>query len=121
MESPLSPVIANFFIDQFEKKAIDAFDSTPTVWLRFVDDTFVTWRPERDRLNLFLDYINAQHPSIKFTMETEQEQRIVFLDVPVERRGIRLTHEEYRKPIHTDRYLYTLSNHQVKSGELSTL
>ncbi|XP_074029268.1 uncharacterized protein [Leptinotarsa decemlineata] len=123
MGSPPSSVIANFFMEQFEKKAIDAFDFKPTIWLRYVDDPFVIFRLGRDRLNLFLDHVNAQYPSIKFTMETEQEQRIAFLDVRVERRGTRLTHKLYRKPAHTDRYLHALLNphSSQKRGIINTL
>nr|XP_023022390.1 uncharacterized protein LOC111510687 [Leptinotarsa decemlineata] len=111
MGSLLSPVIANLFMEKFEKKAMDTFDFKTTFWLRYVDDTFVIWRHWRNRLNLFLDHINAQHPSIKFTIATEQEQLIDFLDVLVERRGMKLTHIVYRKLTYTDRYQHALLNH----------
>ncbi|XP_074039519.1 uncharacterized protein [Leptinotarsa decemlineata] len=120
MESLLSPVITNFFMEKFEKKGIYAFDFKRTIWLRYVDDTFVIWRDGRDRLKLFLDHMNAQHPS---TMETEQEQRIAYLDVLVERRGKRMTHKVYRISTHTDGYLHALSNHNPsqKRGIINTV
>ncbi|XP_074026208.1 uncharacterized protein [Leptinotarsa decemlineata] len=62
MGSPLIPVIDNFFMEQFEK-AIKGFRFRATIWLRYVDATFVIWSYGRDRLNLFLDQINAS----KFT------------------------------------------------------
>ena len=34
---------------------------------------------------LFLDYLNSQHPNIKFTHETERKDRISFRDVCVTR------------------------------------
>jgi len=43
MESPLSPVIANFFMEDFAKKAIEQVTYKPVRWFRYVDDTFVIW------------------------------------------------------------------------------
>ncbi|XP_074038815.1 uncharacterized protein [Leptinotarsa decemlineata] len=123
MGSPLSPVIANYFMERYEGKAIETFELKPTLWLRYVDDTFVIWKHGRNTLNRFLDHLNAQHSSIEFTMEIEQYQRIAFLDVLVVRCGTRLTHKVYRKPTNTDRYLHALSNHHPsqKRGVISTL
>ena len=33
MGSPLSPVIANFYVEHFEKQALASAPFTPTVWL----------------------------------------------------------------------------------------
>jgi retron-type reverse transcriptase len=41
MGSPLSPVIANFFMEDFEKKAIEQATHKPVCWFRYVDDTFI--------------------------------------------------------------------------------
>ena len=42
-EGPLSPVIANFFMEDFEEKALNQATLKPTCWYRYVDDTFVIW------------------------------------------------------------------------------
>ena len=39
MGSPHSPVIANFFMEDFEKKAIEQATHKPVCWFRYVDDT----------------------------------------------------------------------------------
>jgi retron-type reverse transcriptase len=41
MGSPLSLVIANLFMEYFEKKAIGQATYKPVCWFRYVDDTFV--------------------------------------------------------------------------------
>jgi hypothetical protein len=41
MGSPLSPVIANFFVEDFEKKPIEQAAHKPMYWFRCVDYTFV--------------------------------------------------------------------------------
>ena len=43
MGSPLSPVIANFFMEDFEKRAIEQATHNPVCWFRYTDDTFVIW------------------------------------------------------------------------------
>eukprot|EP00253_Pinus_taeda_P009010 PITA_09010 len=41
--SPLSPIVANLFMEYFEKKALDSYPLKPAWWKRFVDDTNIKW------------------------------------------------------------------------------
>ena len=43
MGSPLSPVIAELFMEEFELDTIENDDLRPNLWLCYVDDTFVVW------------------------------------------------------------------------------
>lgn len=101
MGSPISPVIANIFMRDFEEKAIDGAALKPKLWLRYVDDTFVIWPHGRDTLDSFLAYLNAQHRDIKFTMKVESHNQLPFLDLMVKKQqngGI--SHTVYRKHPH---------------------
>ncbi|XP_060520792.1 uncharacterized protein LOC132698616 [Cylas formicarius] len=124
MGSPLSPVIANFFMEKFEQQALNTAQKKPKCWFRYVDDTFVIWSHGEKELQIFLAHLNSINNKIKFTMETEKDGRLAFLDVQVERRpNGKLGHKVYRKPTHTERYLNKLSNHhpRQKMGVIKTL
>ena len=117
MGSPVSAVIANLYMETFEEQAIESAPSKPKIWKHYVDDTFTIL--DRDRVDSFLQHLNSQQPTIRFTMETENDNKIAFLDASVSREPDgRLTTSVYRKPTHTDQYLAYDSHHpqSVKRG-----
>jgi len=85
MGSPLSPVIANFYMEDFEMKAIEKATNKPDCWYRYVDDTFVIWSHGKEKLMDFLKHLNGIHNNIQFTMEIEREGHLPFLDIDVNR------------------------------------
>ena len=56
MGSPISPIVTNLYMEDFEKKAISSSPHTPLFWRRFVDDTFTIIETAHKRS--FLDNIN---------------------------------------------------------------
>ena len=124
MGSPLSPIVANLYMEAFEKSAIDAFPLKPKWWKRFVDDTNINWPHGRESLIEFLGHLNSRSDHIKFTMEVEEDNHIPFLDVLITKRNDgTLGHQVYRKKTHTDRYLHVDSHHlpSQKIGVINTL
>ena len=123
MGNPLSPVVANIYMEHFEELALESAESKPATWLRYVDDTFVIWNKGRDKLLDFLEHLNSIRPSIQFTMELEEDRKLPFLDVMVTRRDDRLSTSVYRKQTHTDRYIHFSSSHhdKVKRGVIQCL
>ena len=113
MGSPINPFIANLFMEESEVKALSSAPSTPNLWLRFVDDTFVIQEAE-DSLQ-FSQYINTQEQHLQFTMEEpDQDGSLPFLDTWTTPgpNNILLT-TVFRKPTHTDQYLHWDSNHFI--------
>ena len=53
----------------------------PRIWKRYVDDTFTIL--DRKNVDDFLQNLNNQQPSIRFTMETEKDNKLAFLDTAV--------------------------------------
>ena len=79
MGSPLSPIVANIIMEQFEKEALETAPHPPSLWKRFVDDTFVIL--EAKYKDEFFHHINSLDSNIKFTAETSKtDGSIPFLD-----------------------------------------
>ena len=114
MGSPLSPVVANIFMESFEEQALHSYQVKPKMWVRYVDDTFTVWPHGTTMLESFHNHLNQQHPNIQFTREEESEGRIAFLDVLMERKGSKTPTSVYRKPTHTDRYINFNSHHHPR-------
>jgi hypothetical protein len=81
MGSSLSLVVANIFMEHFESLALNNFHLKPKCWFQFVDDTFVIWPHGHSNLISFFNHLNSLSPHIQFTMETQKDNSIPFLDV----------------------------------------
>jgi len=71
MGSPVSVVIANLYMEIFEEQAIESAPYKPKIRKHYVDDTFTIL--DRDRVDVFLQHLNSQQPSIHFTRDREQQ------------------------------------------------
>ena len=115
MGSPVSPIVANLYMEYLEQKALSTAPNPPRFWHRFVDDTFVIHK-EANKQG-FLQHINSVDPAIRFTVEDNKEDgSIPFLDTTVkpEADGA-LSITVYRKPTHTDQYLQWDSHHHLSA------
>ena len=113
MGSPLSPIVANLYMEHFEARALETTPHLPSLWKRFVDETFViletAYREE------FFQHLNGIEEKIQFTAEnTRADGSLPFLDtlVTVEEDGS-LSTSIYRKPTHTNQYLQWDSHHSI--------
>ena len=82
MGSPVSPIVANLYMEYLEQKALSTAPHPPKFWGRYVDDTFVIHK-EANKQG-FLQHINSVDPAIRFTVEDNKEDgSIPFLDTIV--------------------------------------
>ncbi|XP_070000745.1 uncharacterized protein [Penaeus vannamei] len=88
--SPHSPCYANTFLCHHEQARLPAnFKLITATWMILFNDP--------SHINPFLSYLNSQHPNIKFTCETEQNNKS-YLDSSITFRNNCLITSIYRKP-----------------------
>jgi predicted GIY-YIG superfamily endonuclease len=124
MGSPLSPLVANFFMEDLEEEAIKTATLKPKYWGRYVDDVICVWPHGEEELEIFFDHLNKINQKIKFTMEKEINKKLPYLDLLLENKlDGTLGHSVYRKITNTNRYLHASSHHTPaqKIGVLQTL
>ena len=84
---------------EHEKWVLKNINQRPTIWFRYVDDTFTLFKNKNDALS-FLHYLNGRHNNIKFTME------ISFLDILLKRNlDSSFSTSVYRKKTFTGLYI----------------
>ena len=111
MGSPVSPVIANIYMEYFESLAIPSSPTLIKWWFRYVDDVHSATR--KDQVNKLQEHLNSTDPHIKFTIELPETDGLPFLDT-LTKPTLNFTESAvYRKPTHTDRYLDYNSNHPI--------
>jgi len=124
MGSPPSPVIVNFFMKDFEKKAIKQMTHKPVCWFKYVDDTFVIWPHGKEKLTGFLNHLNRLQNKIQFTMEKKRRRSPCILELGhLQKTDGFLGHKIYRKPTHANLYLHQNSHHHPanKHSDLASL
>ncbi|XP_069977196.1 uncharacterized protein [Penaeus vannamei] len=124
MGSPLGPCYANTFLCHHEQTWMNDCPANfkPILYRRYMDDTFLLFN-DPSHINPFLSYLNSQHPNIKFTCETEQNNKLSFLDTSITFHNNCFYTSTYRKPTFTGLGLHYLSYipHIYKLNSLTTL
>ena len=110
MGNSLSPFLAEIFLAKLEKE-LAKDKKFPRLWIRYVDDVF-SIVPTR-KANETLRWLNgSRFQTISFTMETEIDRDLPFLDVMVSRDDDEvLSVRPYRKPTATQRTILRTSDH----------
>ena len=122
MGSPVSPVLADNFLEDFEGKVLVDQTICLRMCRRFVDDVIAV--VQRNKADSLLNHLNKQHPNIQFTMVGEKAGSLLFMDVRFTRNtNGKLNREVYQKETHTNRYIQFKSHHphSVKSGVIAGL
>ena len=95
MGSPPAPMLANGWLSKFDRIIKEEAD----LYSRYMDD--ILRNIESDKIETKLDEINSLHPSLKFTIEREENGSIAFLDMSIQRTNGILVSKWYTKPTDT--------------------
>ena len=124
MGLPLSPTLANIFLCYHESNWLENCpkEFKPIFFRRYVDDTFAIFR-NPDHVNKFLEYLNKQHPNMKFTHEAEEDSKLPFLDCLVHRTGGQFSTSVHRKKTFSGLGLsfFSFSSFVYKVNSIKTL
>ena len=105
MWSHIRQTLENAFLCHYEKEWLEIFpiEFKPKLYKRYVDDISVMFQ-FRDHVEEFVDYMNTKHPSIRFTIEMEDQSRFSFLDIEITRNTEKKAFETsvYRKSTFSD-------------------
>uniref|UniRef100_A0A5S6Q532 Reverse transcriptase domain-containing protein n=1 Tax=Trichuris muris TaxID=70415 RepID=A0A5S6Q532_TRIMR len=112
MDSPLSPTLAEIFMENLEERVFTTGNTKhyPLFFKRYVDDMFAVSKIGNEEM--FLEHLNHIYPdNITFTMEKEVEQKLPFLDALFIRGRDHFRTTVYRKPTYSGEYLHFNSHH----------
>lgn len=111
MGTRMAPPYANLFMGRIEGDIVQRFLALLLIWKRFIDDIFFIFLGTENELKQVFEYMNAIHPTIKFTFDYSLTQ-IPFLDTIVyvdSSRNLQTT--LYRKPTDRSCLLHHSSHH----------
>jgi hypothetical protein len=108
----LSPVIANFSVEDTEERALAQAAHKPLSCFRYVDDTFVIWPLESKKLERFFDHLNGLHRNTQFTVDIEIDGHLNFLGIDIYRKPDgSLDNQVFQKLTNTKPYMSPGSHH----------
>ncbi|XP_067138140.1 uncharacterized protein [Centruroides vittatus] len=85
MGSPLSPILAEIIMRNIEFRIFHAPLTIhyPILYLRYVDDILLAWDGSAEELDKFIQMLTSIYPTIRFTVEEEQNAKISLLDLEI--------------------------------------
>ena len=83
-------------------------------YLLYVEDILLILDPNHTNIQNILDDVNAVHPNLKFTAETETNNKINYLDVTIHKTPKNWKISIHRKPTFTDTVIPYISNHPAQ-------
>lgn len=111
MGNSLSPILADFVLTDIFDYTFEKLKFTPKFVGKYVDDAFLII--PRNMKTLLMDVLNSFHPNIKFTIETEVNGSMPYLDTKVHRKDGILITNWYSKPTSKGRFLNYFSAHNM--------
>jgi len=115
MGSPISANTANIVMEDLENDIIKNNNLKISFYRRYMDDCILACDPSE--IDKILRKFNAYHERINFTIETEKNDTLNFLDITLNhnKNNGTITTSWYNKPIFSERLLNYLSNTPINN------
>lgn len=84
MGSPMSPVLAEMYLQKIEEEFIIPVKNHFITYVRYVDDIFFICKENDATALSTFSNITEKYPNISFTLEKEKNKRINYLDVSID-------------------------------------
>jgi hypothetical protein len=106
-----SPFATNLFMSKLEWEVKNQ-PWFPRFWARYVDDVIAIVK--RDKIEETVESLNNSSPTIRFTIEREDERKLPFLDLMLEVNEGEIEFDIYRKPQFVQRFIPNTSHYPVQ-------
>jgi hypothetical protein len=113
MGAPTSSILSEIYLQHMEQNKIFEILTNHNIlgYFRYVDDILIVFNSNKTNIQEVFKSFNDLSPSIKFTMETESNNQINFLDITIHKETDKFTFNIYRKPTATDTIIPRTSCH----------
>jgi hypothetical protein len=104
MGAPTSAVLSEIYLQNLEYTKIVKIltDNNILAYFRYVDDILIVYDDDSTDIHKIYKAVNSLAPTIKFTMETENDNKINFLDITIHKERNGFSFNIFRKPTATD-------------------
>ena len=105
---------ADIYIHDLEKKIMNSQYKTEILYYgRYVDDIIILWR-NNTNIHDFHRYLNNIDQNMSFTIELENNNKLNFLDLTIEKRIPNLVFNIFRKTTNSNTIITADSNHSMQ-------
>jgi hypothetical protein len=113
MGAPSSAVLSEIYLQYLEHTALIDILARSNIlsYYRYIDDILVLYDATITNINELHNQINNISTTLKFTLETEKQNQINFLDLTLRNNNGIISFNIYRKPITTDIIIPATSSH----------
>ena len=116
MGAPSSSITSEIFLQNIEQKHLPSIAKklNLTNYFRYVDDILIVYDTQQTDITSLLSDFDSLHPKLQFTIETEHNNQINYLDITIHRQQTKVKIAIYRKPTYTDTIIPFNSNHPTQ-------
>ncbi|XP_035433679.2 uncharacterized protein LOC118265073 [Spodoptera frugiperda] len=115
MGNPVTPILANLWMEYFEAKVLRQDPNIIKVWKRNVDEIFCIFTGSQQDIERYIMNLNSIHANMKFTYKMETDRTLAFLGIELSVRADgTLSHGVYWKSTAAARFPNATSHHHPR-------